>query len=102
MDFLALAVPQVIATVLAGGLATKTGHYVLVPLMSISNDPDNISQFFLMLGGAIICSIGTGILIMLDITSPTAVWATSMVVAGFGDGMCTNMPYTAIQAIIDQ
>ncbi|KAL9011752.1 MAG: hypothetical protein Q9180_009162 [Flavoplaca navasiana] len=84
VDFLALAVPQVIATVLAGGLATKTGHY-----------------FFLMLGGAIICSIGTGILVMLEITSPIAVGATSMVVAGFGDGMCTNMPYTAIQAIID-
>ncbi|KAL8885538.1 MAG: hypothetical protein Q9192_006629 [Flavoplaca navasiana] len=102
VDFLALAVPQVIATVLAGGLATKTGHYVLVPLMSIENNPNNISQYFLMLGGAIICSIGTGLLVMLDITSPTAVWATSMVVAGFGDGMCTNMPYTAIQAIIDQ
>lgn len=26
--FLALAAPQVVATVMAGGLATKTGHYV--------------------------------------------------------------------------
>lgn len=30
VEFLALAVPQVVATVVAGGLATKTGHYVLL------------------------------------------------------------------------
>ncbi|KAL8866857.1 MAG: hypothetical protein Q9174_006038 [Haloplaca sp. 1 TL-2023] len=85
VDFLALAVPQVVATVMAGGLATKTGHY-----------------FPLMLAGAIICSIGTGLLIMLGVGSSTLVWVIFMVVAGFGDGMCTNMPYTAIQAIIDE
>ncbi|KAI9724632.1 MAG: hypothetical protein M1828_003656 [Chrysothrix sp. TS-e1954] len=82
--FLALAAPQVVATVLAGGIATKSGHY-----------------FPIMLVGQIICSVGTGLLIMIGTTTATAIWATFMVIAGFGDGMCTNMPYTAIQALLE-
>ena len=39
---------------------------------------------------------------MLKTTTSTAVWVIWMVIAGFGDGMCTNMPYTAIQAIIKE
>lgn len=55
-----------------------------------------------MLAGTVVCSIGTGLLIMIGTTTPVAVWAAFMAVAGFGDGMCTNMPYTAIQAILDE
>ena len=55
-----------------------------------------------MLIGQIICSLGTGLLIMIGPATPTALWATYMVLAGFGDGMCTNMPYTAIQAILEE
>ncbi|CAF9937715.1 MAG: hypothetical protein HETSPECPRED_000625 [Heterodermia speciosa] len=36
VEFLALAVPQVVATVLAGGLATKSGHYVLLQISAFS------------------------------------------------------------------
>lgn len=55
-----------------------------------------------MLTGQIICSIGTGLLIMIGTTTPTVAWGAFMVVAGFGDGMCTNMPYSAIQAILEE
>ena len=55
-----------------------------------------------MLSGAVVCSTGTGLLIMIGTTTPVVVWATFMAVAGLGDGMCTNMPYTAIQAIFDE
>jgi hypothetical protein len=59
-------------------------------------------QFPVMLAGAIVCSVGTGLLINIDVTTPTVVWVVFMVIAGFGDGMCTNMPYSAIQAILDE
>ncbi|KAL8698458.1 MAG: hypothetical protein Q9224_001844 [Gallowayella concinna] len=101
VDFLALAVPQVVATIMAGGLATKTGHYVVSPAQACRALLIISHKFSLILAGAIICSVGTGLLIRLDITSSTVVWVISLVVAGFGDGMCTNMPYTAIQAIIE-
>ena len=55
-----------------------------------------------MVFGQIICSIGTGLLITINIWTSTAVWAPYMVLAGFGDGLCTNMPYTAIQAILKE
>lgn len=59
-------------------------------------------QFPIMLAGTIVCSFGTGLLIRIQRTTHLAVWVASMAVAGFGDGMCTNMPYTAIQAILDE
>lgn len=62
----------------------------------------NFLQFPIMLAGAIICSVGTGLLIMMGTSTPVAAWATFMALAGFGDGMCTNMPYSAIQAILDE
>lgn len=55
-----------------------------------------------MLAGQIICSVGTGLLIMIGTTTPTLAWAAFMVLAGLGDGMCTNMPYAAIQAILEE
>lgn len=55
-----------------------------------------------MLAGTIVCSVGTGLLIMIGTQTSTAEWVVFMIIAGFGDGMCTNMPYTAIQAIIEE
>jgi hypothetical protein len=55
-----------------------------------------------MLLGQVICSVGTGLLIMIRTQTPTAKWVVYMVLAGFGDGMCTNMPYTAIQALLEE
>ena len=58
------------------------------------------NQLPLMLVGQILCTIGTGLLITIGSTTSTASWIAIMVTAGFGDGLCTNMPYTAIQGII--
>ncbi|MCJ1432696.1 hypothetical protein MMC27_002053 [Xylographa pallens] len=57
-----------------------------------------IAKLPIMLVGQVICSIGTGLLVMIGTQTPTFKWVIYMVLAGFGDGMCTNMPYTAIQA----
>ncbi len=103
VDFLTLSIPQVIATVVAGGLATKYGHYVwTLAMLYIRDIADSIrKQFPIMLTGTIVCFVGTGLLIRIRNSTPTEVWAISMVIAGFGDGLCTNMPYTTIQAILD-
>lgn len=67
------------------------------------NDTYKVStQFSIMLAGAIICSVGTGLLVTIGTQTPSVKWVVFMVIAGFGDGFCTNMPYTAIQAIIDE
>jgi hypothetical protein len=71
-------------------------------LASLSKVADKLIQFPIMLAGTVICSIGTGLLIIIGIETPTAVWAAFMAAAGLGDGMCTNLPYSAIQAILDE
>lgn len=54
------------------------------------NQPNNIEidadiidcQFPTMLAGQIICSVGTGLLIMIGTTTPIVAWAAFMVVPG--------------------
>ncbi|MCJ1307349.1 hypothetical protein MMC25_000995 [Agyrium rufum] len=83
--FLPLAVPQVVAVALAGGVATQTGHYIPV-----------------MLAGQVLAALGTGLLVMLNISTTTVAWAAFMVLAGFGDGLCMNIPYIAVQSILEK
>ena len=45
---------------------------------------------------------GTGSLINIDVTTLIVVWVVLIVIAGFGDGTYTNIPYSAIQAILDE
>ncbi|KAL8755570.1 MAG: hypothetical protein Q9184_004761 [Pyrenodesmia sp. 2 TL-2023] len=74
VQFLALAVPQVVATVMAGGLATKTGHYVFyapvpgrLPLIYFRNSFLSwLSVQFekdVFIGNAIGISVGNNILV---------------------------------------
>ena len=53
-----------------------------------------------MIAGQLLCVIGTGLLITISGNTPVAALAAMMAAAGLGDGLCTNMPYTAIQGII--
>lgn len=84
IDFLPLAVPQVVATIISGVLVTKTGSYIPI-----------------ILSGLVVTVLGNGLLISLTPTTTTAAWATFMVIAGFGDGWAVNIPYIAIQAILE-
>lgn len=54
-----------------------------------------------MLLGQLIGAIGTGFLMTLNIATPTTLWATYMVLAGWGTGMGENRPYIAIQAAME-
>lgn len=81
--FIPIAATQVFAIVVVGAIVTKTGHYV---------------SFMIL--GEIVEIIGTYLLSRLKIETPTAEWATYLVLAGLGLGMGQQIPYTAIQVVL--
>lgn len=54
-----------------------------------------------MITGGIICSIGAGLLTTVNLSTPTVHWATYLVLTGIGLGMAGQLPYTAIQAVLE-
>ncbi|KAK8026497.1 major facilitator superfamily domain-containing protein [Apiospora marii] len=82
--FIALVLPQIVGLVIVGAIVTRWGYYVPY-----------------MVAGVIVTSIGAGFLTTIDITTPTPVWATFMVINGLGIGMAQQLPYTALQAVLD-
>ncbi|KAI0006869.1 MFS general substrate transporter [Xylariaceae sp. FL0662B] len=82
--FIALVLPQVIGLVIVGAIVSQWGYYVPY-----------------MISGVIITSIGAGLLTMIDISTPTVQWAAYMVVNGLGIGMAQQLPYTALQAVLE-
>ncbi|KAF4554066.1 Efflux pump roqT-like protein 4 [Elsinoe fawcettii] len=84
INFLPVAIPLVVACILAGVLVVKTGHYM--PIMII---------------GGIIAAIGTGFLSTIGLGTPTVKWATFEVLSGFGIGLANNIPFSAVQIILD-
>lgn len=46
-------------------------------------------------------SIGAGLLTMIDHTTPKAEWVAFMVITGIGIGMAQQLPYTAVQAVLE-
>lgn len=53
-----------------------------------------------MIAGQSICAIGTGLLIRLRISTSTAEWATYLVISGIGLGMGMQLPFTAVQVVL--
>lgn len=51
--------------------------------------------------GQIRCTVGTGLLTRISITTTTAEWATFFALTGFGLGMGINAPHIAIQAVME-
>ncbi|KAK4206941.1 cytochrome P450 [Rhypophila decipiens] len=82
--FIALIVPQIASLVLVGAVVSKLGHYV--PFI---------------IGGIVIMCTGAGLLTILAIQTPTAEWATFLVICGIGMGMAQQLPYTAVQTVLD-
>ena len=50
--------------------------------------------------GAIICIIGTALLSRIDLGTRTAIWATYLVITGWGLGMGLQLPFTALQVVL--
>ncbi|KAH8649754.1 major facilitator superfamily domain-containing protein [Tricladium varicosporioides] len=81
--FIALVAPQIIATIIVGGIISKFGYYV--PFM---------------IGGTAISIVGYGLLTTLSVGTATKIWATYLVINGIGMGSGMNVPYTALQAVL--
>ena len=54
-----------------------------------------------MIAGGVVCCIGAGLLTTVGVYTPTAHWATYLVITGLGLGMGMQLPYTALQAVLE-
>ena len=54
---------------------------------------------FMIMGGCM-GIVGTVLLTRIGIGTPTALWVTYLVVAGFGLGMGVQVPFTALQVVL--
>ncbi|PYH71881.1 MDR family MFS transporter [Aspergillus vadensis CBS 113365] len=82
---LAYIVPTSVFTMLAGGVLNKVGYY----------------QPFLLAGAGIV-TIGSGLIYTLDINTSSSRIIGYQILAGAGDGICVQVPVTAVQAFVDQ
>ncbi|KAH7323166.1 MFS multidrug transporter-like protein [Stachybotrys elegans] len=82
--YIAMMAPQILTLVATGALVSKWGYYV--PFM---------------IAGTVICSVGSGLLTTIDITTSTVTWAAYLVLTGIGVGMASQLPYTALQVVLD-
>ncbi|KAJ4286035.1 hypothetical protein N0V90_013382 [Kalmusia sp. IMI 367209] len=82
--FIALVVPQIVLLVVTGAVVSKVGFYVP----------------FILLGIMIDC-IGAGLITTIKVGTPTIQWAVFLVINGIGIGMAQQLPYTALQAVLD-
>ncbi|KAI0017069.1 MFS general substrate transporter [Xylariomycetidae sp. FL0641] len=82
--FIALVLPQIVGLVVVGAIVTQWGYYVPY-----------------MIAGVIVTSVGAGLLTTINISTPTVEWAAYMVINGLGIGMAQQLPYTALQAVLE-
>ncbi|KAH6669840.1 efflux pump antibiotic resistance protein [Halenospora varia] len=78
-----LGLSQIFAVIIIATIVTKTGYYV--PFM---------------VAGQLVAIVGTVLLSRLTVETPTAIWATYLVVTGIGFGMGLQMPFTALQVVL--
>lgn len=53
-----------------------------------------------MIIGTVIGMTGSGLFLMLDLNTSTALWAVFLVVCGIGTGFAINLPYTIAQVVL--
>jgi hypothetical protein len=54
-----------------------------------------------MVAGACVGSIGAGFATTLDVETSKVIWAVYLVVTGIGIGMAFQLPYTAVQTVLE-
>jgi hypothetical protein len=82
--YIALVGSQIVATIVVSGLVTTFGVYVPY-----------------IIAGGVVCSLGAGLLTTVDLYTPTVRWAAYLVVTGLGLGMSMQLPYSALQAVLE-
>lgn len=53
-----------------------------------------------MILGTAVALVGSGLFLMLDLQTSTALWAVFLVVCGIGTGFAINLPYTIVQVVL--
>jgi len=74
-----------VASIVVGALITSFGPY---------NPP--------MWAGVVIFTIGSGLLHTLSVNSSEGIWIGYQLLAGFGAGACVQIPFIAVQVVLDQ
>jgi hypothetical protein len=74
-----------VASLLVGGLITGFGPYTP----------------FTWIGSALFC-IGCGLLHTLDVDSSNGIWIGYQILAGFGAGACVQIPFIAVQVVLNE
>lgn len=98
--YIALVVPQIVTLVIIGAIVSKWGQYVSIPY----TPPTQLTQAIqvpYMIAGVVITSIGAGLLTTIRVSTPKPAWVAFMVITGIGTGMAQQLPYTAVQAVLE-
>ncbi|KAI4139613.1 MAG: hypothetical protein LQ341_004154 [Variospora aurantia] len=101
VNYMALAVPQMIGLLAGGGIVTVWGQYV----SSRETFPARqgltvLVQMPVILFAQVLCAIGSGLLTTLRTDTSTALWGTYLALTGLGLGLGVNVPHIAIQAVM--
>ena len=106
VDYMSLAVLQMIGLLAGGGITSVTGHYISLLLSILQTE---LVRFRLLMvlsvdAGHISCSgfmrHWIGVFHNTQTGTSTAKWATHMVLTGLGLGLRFNVPHIAIQAVM--
>ena len=54
-----------------------------------------------MIAGIAVSCVGGGLLTTIGTDTSTAKWASYLAVTGLGVGMCGQIPYMAVQAVLE-
>ncbi|ROW08463.1 hypothetical protein VMCG_03189 [Cytospora schulzeri] len=82
--YLAFIIPQIVALALTGAVVTQWGYYVPY-----------------MIAGVAVSCIGGGLLTTIGTNTPQSKWASYLAITGLGVGMSGQIPYMALQAVLD-
>ena len=99
-----LCLSRIVGVVASGIVIIYTGHYVSSQ-NPIQYNSKLISQLLTlqipyMVLGQIICIVGTGLLTRIRSGTPTAFWATYLVITGLGHGIGLQLLFTALQVVL--
>lgn len=84
LQLLPLMISVVLSSIVAGGAITKIGYYT--PFL---------------IGGAVLMTIGAGLVTTWKINSSTGIWFGFQVIMGLGAGGSFQIPLIAIQTVLD-
>lgn len=100
-----MMIPQIVATVITGAIVSQWGYYVR-HCISINYFQVLLKLTFhhqvpYMIAGAVISSVGAGLLTTIGPATSDVEWAAYLALTGFGIGMTLQLPYTAVQVVLE-